>query len=50
MLGNWTLKGSSPDVGEITLTASIEGETMTGTLGVGPMGDAPFTGKRDTGD
>jgi hypothetical protein len=36
-------------MGAVTLTATIEGDEMKGSLGLGPMGTADFTGKRDPG-
>ncbi|MCJ7629412.1 MAG: amidohydrolase family protein, partial [Longimicrobiales bacterium] len=47
--GQLELKGSIPDMGAITLTATIEGDEMKGSLGLGPMGTADFTGKRNPG-
>ena len=48
--GELELTGSNPDLGTITLKAAIEGDEMTGSLGLGPMGTADFTGKRDPGN
>jgi hypothetical protein len=48
--GTLELKGSVPDLGSMTLTATIEGDEMKGSIGLGPMGTADFTGKRDPGD
>ena len=48
--GALELKGSIPEMGTVTLTATIEGDEMTGSLGLGPMGDADFSGKRNPGD
>jgi imidazolonepropionase-like amidohydrolase len=48
--GSLDLKGSIPDMGAITLKATIEGDEMSGSLGLGPMGTADFTGKRNPGD
>lgn len=48
--GTLELKGSSPDMGTITLTGTIEGDEMKGTLALGPMGTAEFTGRRGPGD
>jgi len=45
--GTLELKGSIPEMGEITLTATIEGDEMSGSIGLGPMGSADFTGKRN---
>ncbi|MFH1765030.1 MAG: amidohydrolase family protein [Gemmatimonadota bacterium] len=47
--GQLELKGSIPEMGAITLTATIEGDEMKGSLGLGPMGTANFTGKRNPG-
>jgi len=47
--GTLELKGSIPEMGAVTLTATIEGDEMTGSLGLGPMGTADFTGERDPG-
>ena len=48
--GTLELKGSSPDMGAITLTATVEGDEMKGSLALGPMGTADLTGTRDPGD
>ncbi len=48
--GKLDLKGSIPDLGAVTLTATIEGDEMSGSLGLGPMGSADFTGKRNPED
>jgi hypothetical protein len=48
--GTLEMTGSSPDMGTISLTATVEGDEMKGSLGIGPMGTADFTGKRDPGD
>ena len=48
--GTLELKGSIPEMGAITLTATIEGDEMNGSIGLGPMGNADFTGKRNPGD
>ncbi len=48
--GELELTGSNPDIGTITLKATIDGDEMKGTLGLGPMGAADFTGKRNPGD
>lgn len=44
------LKGSIPEMGSVTLTATIVGDDMTGTLNLGPMGTADLTGTRDPGE
>lgn len=48
--GKLDLKGSIPDMGAVTLTATVEGDDMKGSIILGPMGSADFTGKRDPGD
>jgi len=48
--GELELTGANPDIGTITLKATIEGDEMKGSLGLGPMGTADFTGKRNPGD
>lgn len=48
--GKLELKGSIPDMGAVTLTATIEGDDMKGSFSLGPMGTASFTGKRNPGD
>jgi len=47
--GELELTGSNPDIGTITLTATIEDDEMNGSLALGPMGTADFTGKRNPG-
>ena len=44
------MTGSIPDMGTVTLTATLEGDEMKGSLGLGPMGTADFTGTRDPGN
>jgi imidazolonepropionase-like amidohydrolase len=48
--GALELTGSIPDMGAVTLTATIEGDEMTGSLSLGPMGSADFTGTRTPGE
>lgn len=48
--GTLELSGSVPDMGAVTLTATIEGDEMNGSIGMGPMGAADFTGKRTPGN
>ena len=48
--GTLELTGTVPEMGSVTLTATIEGDEMTGSIGLGPMGSADFTGKRNPGD
>ena len=43
------LKGTIPDMGPVTLTATIEGDEMKGSLSLGPMGSADLTGTRNPG-
>jgi len=47
--GTLELKGSIPDMGAVTLTATIEGDEMKGSLSLGPMGAAELTGTRNPG-
>jgi len=44
------LTGSIPDMGAVTLVATIEGDEMSGSLNLGPMGSADLTGTRNPGD
>jgi hypothetical protein len=37
-------------MGAVTLTATIENDEMKGSIGLGPMGSADFTGKRNPGE
>jgi hypothetical protein len=48
--GELELTGFIPEMGSVTLTATIEGDEMKGSLGMGPMGSADFTGRRDPGN
>jgi hypothetical protein len=48
--GTMELTGTIPEMGSVTLTATVEGDDMKGTLGLGPIGTADFTGKRKPGD
>jgi hypothetical protein len=48
--GELELTGSIPDMGTVTLTATIEGDQMSGSLVLGPMGSADLTGTRSPGD
>lgn len=43
------MTGSIPDMGSVTLTATIEGDEMDGSIALGPMGTASFTGTRGPG-
>ncbi len=47
--GKLDLKGSIPDMGAVTLTATVDGDEMKGSIVLGPMGNADFTGKRNPG-
>ena len=44
------LSGTIPDMGAVTLTATIEGDEMTGSLTLGPMGSAELSGTRSPGE
>jgi len=48
--GTMEMTGSIPDMGAVTLTATIEGDEMKGSIALGPMGTADFTGKRKPGN
>jgi hypothetical protein len=48
--GTLELTGSIPEMGSVNLTATVEGDEMKGTLSLGPLGTADFTGTRDPGD
>jgi imidazolonepropionase-like amidohydrolase len=48
--GALELTGSIPDMGAVTLTATIDGDQMTGSLSLGPMGSADLTGTRSPGE
>jgi len=48
--GALELRGSVPDMGAITLTATVAGDEMSGSMGLGPMGTADLTGTRNPGD
>lgn len=43
------MTGSVPDMGDVTLTATIQGDEMDGSIGLGPMGTAGFSGTRGPG-
>ncbi len=47
--GALELTGAIPDMGSVTLSATIEGDRMTGSLSLGPMGSAALTGTRNPG-
>jgi len=43
------MTGSVPEMGTVTLTATIQGNEMDGSIGLGPMGSADFSGTRGPG-
>lgn len=43
------MTGAIPDMGSVTLTATIQGDEMDGSIGLGPMGTASFSGTRGPG-
>jgi hypothetical protein len=43
------LTSSIPDLGAVTLTATIDGDSLSGSLVLGPMGSADITGTRSPG-
>jgi len=47
--GALEMTGSIPDMGSVTFSATIEGDEMRGSIGLGPMGSADLTGKRNPG-
>lgn len=47
--GTVEMTGSVPDMGPVTLTATIQGDEMDGSIGLGPMGTAGFSGTRSPG-
>ncbi len=48
--GTLEMEGSIPEMGGVTLTATVEGDEISGTLNLGPIGTADFTGTRDPSD
>jgi hypothetical protein len=44
--GRFQLTGEVPQMGQITVSGSASGNDMTGSVGLGPMGSASFTGIR----
>jgi hypothetical protein len=44
--GRFQLTGDVPQMGQITVSGSATGNEMTGSVGLGPMGSASFTGTR----
>jgi imidazolonepropionase-like amidohydrolase len=47
--GTLEMTGTIPEMGSVTMTATVEGDDMKGSLGLGPIGTADFTGKRNPG-
>jgi imidazolonepropionase-like amidohydrolase len=47
--GTLEMTGAVPEVGSVTLTATIQGDEMSGSIGLGPMGTADFSGNRNPG-
>jgi len=48
--GELELKGTIPDLGAVTLTATVDGNEMSGSLGLGQMGSADLKGTKNPGD
>jgi hypothetical protein len=48
--GRLEMTASIPEMGTITLSATIEGDEMRGSMGIGEMGSSDFTGKRKPGE
>jgi len=48
--GSLEMTGSIPEMGAITLTATVEADEMSGSISLGPLGTADFTGTRNPGD
>jgi len=48
--GALELSGAIPELGAVTLQATIDGNEITGTLGLGAMGSVEFRGDREPGD
>mgnify|MGYP006277806879 CR=1 FL=1 len=48
--GTLEMSGSVPEMGSATLTATIQGDEMDGSIVLGPMGTAAFTGTRSPGE
>ncbi len=44
--GQFQASGEVPQIGAISVTGRVIGDTMTGSVGLGPMGTASFTGTR----
>ncbi len=47
--GKLECTASIPDMGSLTITATVEGDAMTGSIELGPMGSVTFTAKRKPG-
>ena len=47
--GSLEMTGSIPEMGSTTLTATIAGDAINGSIGLGPMGTAAFSGTRSPG-
>lgn len=47
--GKLECTGPIPELGTLTITATVEGDTMSGTVELGPMGTVTFTAKRTPG-
>lgn len=44
--GNFSASGELPQLGTVTVNGTVSGDRMTGSVGLGPMGSAAFTGER----
>ncbi len=42
----WKVSITSPMPVTLAFTGKVSGDTMSGEMGIGPMGSFPFTGKR----
>lgn len=47
--GRFTASGEVPQFGAIAVSGTVSGDQMTGSVELGPMGSAPFTGTRTGG-
>ncbi len=47
--GRFQLSGEAPQVGSISVSGTVSGDQVTGSLGLGPMGSPSFTGSRAGG-
>jgi hypothetical protein len=43
---NWKVSITNPMPLTLEFIGTVSGDTMTGEMGIGPMGSFPFTGKR----